>query len=212
MRCSRPWAARPRSTRRSRSTRPGILAKYGVELIGAKVEAIKKGEDRQQFKELVLAAGADVARSHIAHTVEESVAVRRGPRLPARHPSVLHDGRPRLGLRLHARRPRPDGHRRPAPEPHQRGAARGVDHRLEGVRARAHARHRRQHGRRLLDRERRPGRRAHRRLDHRRPGAHPHRPRVPAAARHRHRHHPRGRRRHRRLQHPVRGRIRRPAG
>ncbi len=51
----------------------GILAKYGVELIGAKVEAIKKGEDRQQFKELVLAAGADVARSHIAHTVEESV-------------------------------------------------------------------------------------------------------------------------------------------
>src|SRR5690349_5163438 len=51
----------------------GILAKYGVELIGAKVDAIKKGEDRQQFKELVLEAGADVARSHIAHTVEEAV-------------------------------------------------------------------------------------------------------------------------------------------
>src|SRR6476659_4047249 len=38
----------------------GILDKYGVELIGARVEAIRKGEDRQVFKELVLASGADV--------------------------------------------------------------------------------------------------------------------------------------------------------
>jgi carbamoyl-phosphate synthase large subunit len=51
----------------------GILAKYGVELIGAKVEAIKKGEDRQLFKELVLESGADVARSHIVHTLEEAI-------------------------------------------------------------------------------------------------------------------------------------------
>jgi carbamoyl-phosphate synthase large subunit len=51
----------------------GVLAKYGVELIGAKVEAIQKGEDRLQFKELVVAAGADVARSHIAHTVGEAI-------------------------------------------------------------------------------------------------------------------------------------------
>lgn len=50
----------------------GILAKHGVELIGAKVDAIKRGEDRQIFKELVLEAGADVARSHIAHTIEEA--------------------------------------------------------------------------------------------------------------------------------------------
>ena len=49
----------------------GILEKYGVELIGAKVDAIKKGEDRQLFKQLVLDAGADVARSHIAHTMDE---------------------------------------------------------------------------------------------------------------------------------------------
>ncbi|WBU38653.1 carbamoyl-phosphate synthase large subunit [Homoserinibacter sp. YIM 151385] len=52
----------------------GILAKHGVELIGAKVEAIKKGEDRQLFKELVLEAGADVARSRIVHTVDEAIA------------------------------------------------------------------------------------------------------------------------------------------
>ncbi|SMQ67760.1 carbamoyl-phosphate synthase large subunit [Agreia sp. VKM Ac-1783] len=51
----------------------GILEKYDVELIGASFEAINKGEDRQIFKQLVLDAGADVARSHIAHTVEEAV-------------------------------------------------------------------------------------------------------------------------------------------
>ncbi|MDO8337140.1 MAG: carbamoyl-phosphate synthase large subunit [Microcella sp.] len=51
----------------------GILEKYGVELIGASFDAIHKAEDRQLFKQLVLDAGADVARSHIAHTVEEAV-------------------------------------------------------------------------------------------------------------------------------------------
>ena len=50
----------------------GILERYGVELIGANVEAIRKGEDRQLFKDLVLAAGADVARSRIVHTIEEA--------------------------------------------------------------------------------------------------------------------------------------------
>jgi carbamoyl-phosphate synthase large subunit len=51
----------------------GILEKYDVELIGANFEAINKGEDRQIFKQLVLDAGADVARSFIAHTVEEAI-------------------------------------------------------------------------------------------------------------------------------------------
>ncbi|MBO0979050.1 carbamoyl-phosphate synthase large subunit [Microbacterium sp. SD291] len=52
----------------------GILEKYGVELIGAKVDAIRKGEDRQIFKQLVLDAGADVARSVIAHTMDDLLA------------------------------------------------------------------------------------------------------------------------------------------
>ncbi|AMG84553.1 carbamoyl-phosphate synthase large subunit [Microbacterium sp. HSID17254] len=52
----------------------GILEKYDVELIGAKVDAIKKGEDRQVFKELVLEAGADVAKSVIAHTMDDLLA------------------------------------------------------------------------------------------------------------------------------------------
>ncbi|WP_090148625.1 MULTISPECIES: carbamoyl-phosphate synthase large subunit [unclassified Leucobacter] len=50
----------------------GILEKHGVELIGAKVEAIQRGEDRQIFKDLVIESGAEVARSHIAHTLEEA--------------------------------------------------------------------------------------------------------------------------------------------
>ena len=52
----------------------GILDKYGVELIGAKVDAIKKGEDRQIFKQLVLDAGADVAKSVIAHSIDDLLA------------------------------------------------------------------------------------------------------------------------------------------
>ena len=50
----------------------GILDKHGVELIGAKVDAIRKGEDRQLFKDLVIEAGADVARSHVAKTLDEA--------------------------------------------------------------------------------------------------------------------------------------------
>ncbi|WP_109209454.1 MULTISPECIES: carbamoyl-phosphate synthase large subunit [Microbacterium] len=52
----------------------GILEKYGVELIGAKVDAIRKGEDRQIFKELVLEAGADVAQSVICHSMDDLIA------------------------------------------------------------------------------------------------------------------------------------------
>ncbi|HWL59908.1 MAG TPA: carbamoyl-phosphate synthase large subunit [Microbacteriaceae bacterium] len=50
----------------------GILEKYGVELIGAKVEAIQRGEDRQLFKDLVIAAGAEVARSYVVQSLEEA--------------------------------------------------------------------------------------------------------------------------------------------
>jgi carbamoyl-phosphate synthase large subunit len=52
----------------------GALERHGVELIGAKVDAIRRGEDRQIFKELVLASGADVAKSFIARTLDECLA------------------------------------------------------------------------------------------------------------------------------------------
>ncbi|HYN28564.1 MAG TPA: carbamoyl-phosphate synthase large subunit [Dermatophilaceae bacterium] len=52
----------------------GVLEKYGCPLIGANVEAIHLGEDRQAFKGVVLRCGAEVARSTIAHTLEECLA------------------------------------------------------------------------------------------------------------------------------------------
>jgi len=50
----------------------GILAKYGVELIGAKKEAIEKGEDRELFKEAMLKIGLDVARSHRVTSMDQA--------------------------------------------------------------------------------------------------------------------------------------------
>ncbi|MDN6372815.1 MAG: carbamoyl phosphate synthase large subunit, partial [Brevibacterium aurantiacum] len=46
----------------------GTLEKYGVELIGADVEAIQRGEDRQKFKTIVEECGAESAKSVICHT------------------------------------------------------------------------------------------------------------------------------------------------
>jgi len=52
----------------------GVLARYGVELIGADIEAIKAGEDRQRFKEIVTGLGGEVARSIMCHSLEECEA------------------------------------------------------------------------------------------------------------------------------------------
>ncbi len=55
--------------------RKGVLEKYGVEMIGAKAEAIEKGEDRQIFKDLMLSIGLDVPISGTAHSLTEARAV-----------------------------------------------------------------------------------------------------------------------------------------
>ncbi|MDO9484664.1 MAG: carbamoyl-phosphate synthase large subunit, partial [Actinomycetota bacterium] len=52
----------------------GVLAKYGVELIGADVDAIERGENREMFKKIVADIGAESARSVICHTLEECLA------------------------------------------------------------------------------------------------------------------------------------------
>src|SRR5438445_6175033 len=49
----------------------GVLEKFGVELIGANIDAIERGEDRQQFKEIVAQIGAESARSTICHTMDD---------------------------------------------------------------------------------------------------------------------------------------------
>jgi carbamoyl-phosphate synthase large subunit len=50
----------------------GVLAKHHVRMIGAKPEAIAKGEDRQLFKEAMIKIGLDLPRSGTAHTMEEA--------------------------------------------------------------------------------------------------------------------------------------------
>ena len=50
----------------------GVLAAYGVKLIGAQVEAIEKAEDRQLFKEAMAKIGLDVPLSGHAHSLEEA--------------------------------------------------------------------------------------------------------------------------------------------
>ncbi|WP_040284280.1 carbamoyl-phosphate synthase large subunit [Tessaracoccus massiliensis] len=57
----------------------GVLEKYGVELIGASIDAIQRGEDREQFKEICvnldIPGGApEVARSQICHSMDEVLA------------------------------------------------------------------------------------------------------------------------------------------
>ncbi|AFZ33087.1 carbamoyl-phosphate synthase large subunit [Gloeocapsa sp. PCC 7428] len=53
----------------------GVLEKYGVELIGAKLPAIEKAEDRQLFKEAMEKIGVGVCPSGIASTVDEARAI-----------------------------------------------------------------------------------------------------------------------------------------
>ena len=52
----------------------GVLEKYGVTLIGADVDAINRGEDRQLFKDIVRSIGADAPRSTVCASVEEALA------------------------------------------------------------------------------------------------------------------------------------------
>ncbi|MBX6387908.1 MAG: carbamoyl-phosphate synthase large subunit [Frankia sp.] len=52
----------------------GALERFGVQLIGADIDAIRRGEDRQLFKEIVSRVGGESARSRICVTVEECLA------------------------------------------------------------------------------------------------------------------------------------------
>ena len=50
----------------------GVLEKHGVQMIGANADAIKKGEDRQLFKDAMVKIGLDMPISGVAHTMEEA--------------------------------------------------------------------------------------------------------------------------------------------
>ena len=49
----------------------GVLEKFGVELIGADIEAIQRGEDRQRFKDICAQVGAETPRSALQACVPE---------------------------------------------------------------------------------------------------------------------------------------------
>jgi carbamoyl-phosphate synthase large subunit len=52
----------------------GTLAKYNVELIGAGIDAIRAGEDRSRFKQIVTDVGAEVPESRICHSLDDCQA------------------------------------------------------------------------------------------------------------------------------------------
>ena len=76
----------------------GILEKYGCPLIGASVEAIQLGEDRQLFKGVVQRCGGETARSFIAHTMDECLAAAKELGYPLVGAPILHDGGSGLGF------------------------------------------------------------------------------------------------------------------
>jgi carbamoyl-phosphate synthase large subunit len=57
--------------------RHGVLAKHGVEMIGANEHAIEKAEDRLKFKDAMTGIGLHSAKSGIAHSMDEALAVQR---------------------------------------------------------------------------------------------------------------------------------------
>src|SRR6204780_4291620 len=69
----------------------GILRRYNVELIGANIDAIRAGEDRERFKEIVTGLGAEVPSSSICHNIDECFAVVAGT-VPARGPGAAEPG------------------------------------------------------------------------------------------------------------------------
>ncbi len=56
----------------------GIFTKYGVELIGVKYEAVKKAEDREEFKRAMERIGLDLPKSACAYSLEDAVRIAEG--------------------------------------------------------------------------------------------------------------------------------------
>ena len=53
----------------------GILDKYQVKVIGVQVDAIERGEDRIAFKQTMNSLGIEMARSEVAYSVDEALAI-----------------------------------------------------------------------------------------------------------------------------------------
>ncbi len=53
----------------------GVLEKYNVQVIGVQVDAIERGEDRIEFKKTMDSLGIEMARSEVAYSVDEALAI-----------------------------------------------------------------------------------------------------------------------------------------
>ena len=200
----------------------GFWDERGIDVIGVDYAAVHITEDRQKFRDLMERIGLDQARSRVANSLLEAKEIaqelaggaegRDGgtgshPFQPVvLRPSASRWAAPAAASSGGAEDFDADGHARAPALARPRGPRRGVPLRVEGVRARAAPRRRRQRRHHLLDRERRPDGRPHRRQRDGRAAADAHGPAVPGHAR---RGHPRDAQ-HRdvrgRLQHPVRRR------
>jgi carbamoyl-phosphate synthase large subunit len=94
----------------------GVLEKYDVELIGASIEAIDRGENRQVFKKIVEELGGECSRSVICHTMDDCLGAAEELGYPmVVRPSFTMGGtgsarhRRQRGDRLLHRERRPDG-------------------------------------------------------------------------------------------------------
>ena len=56
----------------SQLAQSGVLQKHGTQVIGVQIDAIKRGEDREAFKETMNRLGIEMPQSEIAHTVEQA--------------------------------------------------------------------------------------------------------------------------------------------
>jgi carbamoyl-phosphate synthase large subunit len=61
----------------------GVLAKFGVEMIGARADVIDKAEDRQKFRDAMDKIGLESPRSRVAHTLEQATEALEFVGLPA---------------------------------------------------------------------------------------------------------------------------------
>ncbi len=121
--------------------RQGILEKYNVEMIGAKPDAINKGEDRELFKQAMIKIGLDVARSRTVKTLNEA---RDAAEVLGAFPLIIRPSFTLGGQGGGIAYNREEFERIVANgldiSPGARGARRGMPPRLEGVRDGSHAR------------------------------------------------------------------------
>ena len=131
----------------------GVLDKYGVELIGAKIDSIKKAEDRLLFKDAMKKIGLDLPQSQLVNSIEKGLEFAARIGYPGDPAAQLHHGRHRRRHRLQPRRAGRNSGARPRSFAGARSPDRRERPRLEGIRAGGDARSGRQRHHRVLHRE-----------------------------------------------------------